>query len=434
MRVNILGLGYVGCVSAACLARSGHHVIGVDVDSLKLDLIERGRSPIVEPGLNGAIKDVRSSGLLSVSRDLVPADVSMICVGTPSNDNGSLGLHFIDRASRQLGELLKRSDSFHVVCVRSTVTPGTVEGRILPLLERMSGKRAGRDFGVCMNPEFMREGTSLQDYYDPPLTIIGQGDERSGEAVACLYRGIEAPLVKTSIKAAEMVKYVSNAFHALKVSFANEVGNLSKQMGIDSHEVMDIVCRDTKLNLSPYYLKPGFAFGGSCLPKDLRALLYEVKKNDLTSPVLSSILPSNQNQIDVAFQRIHRLGRKRVGLLGLSFKPGSDDLRESPMVELAERLIGKGYQVLIYDREVATARLFGSNKRYIENAIPHVSCLMRPSLAEVIDSSEVIVVAKKEEEFAKALEQQGGSAVLLDLVRLVDEPHELNGRYDGICW
>jgi GDP-mannose 6-dehydrogenase len=280
----------------------------------------------------------------------------------------------------------------------------------------------------------MRESTSIRDYYHPPMTVIGEYDAASGERVACIYKELDAPLIRTSIKAAEMTKYVSNAFHALKVSFANEIGNLSKALGVDSHEVMDIFCRDTKLNLSPYYLKPGFAFGGSCLPKDVRALLYETKRRDLNSPVLESILPSNENQIDVAFDRIKKLQKKKIGLLGLSFKPGSDDLRESPMVDLAERLIGKGYDVLIYDREVALAKIFGANKRFIDTVIPHVSSLMRDSLEDVVKNSEVVIVAKGGEEVPAALAMLNGNHVVLDLVRAVKGRSQLQTPYEGLCW
>jgi GDP-mannose 6-dehydrogenase len=434
MRINIFGLGYVGCVSAACLARAGHDVTGVDIDPLKLDMIRDGKSPIVEPGLEDLIAEGRRSGRLSVSPTAAAADVSIVCVGTPSNDNGSLGLRYVERVSQQIGELLKSATDYHVVCVRSTVLPGTVEEFVLPILERVSGKCVGKDFGLCMNPEFMREGTSIRDYYNPPMTVIGEWDTASGERLASVYRELDAPLIRTSIKAAEMTKYVSNAFHALKVSFANEIGNLSKSLGVDSHEVMDIFCRDTKLNLSPYYLKPGFAFGGSCLPKDVRAILHEIKKRDLNSPVLEAILPSNENQIEVAFSRIKKLQKRKIGLVGLSFKPGSDDLRESPMVDLAERLIGKGYDVLIYDREVSLAKIFGSNKQFIETIIPHVSSLMRDSLEEVVSSSEIVIVAKKSEEVAAALARLNGSHVVLDLVRAVKGPTEVHTRYEGLCW
>jgi GDP-mannose 6-dehydrogenase len=397
-------------------------------------MIRDGRSPIVEPGLEDLICEGRRSGHLAVSTAAPDADISIVCVGTPSNDNGSLGLRYVERVSQQIGELLKRATDFHVVCVRSTVLPGTVEEFVLPILHRISGKRVGCDFGLCMNPEFMREGTSIRDYYHPPMTVIGEWDTASGERLTRLYQELDAPLIRTSIKAAEMTKYVSNAFHALKVSFANEIGNLSKALGVDSHEVMDIFCRDTKLNLSPYYLKPGFAFGGSCLPKDVRAILYEVRKRDLNSPVLEAILPSNENQIDVAFARIKKLRKKKIGLLGLSFKPGSDDLRESPMVDLAERLIGKGYEVLIYDREVSLAKIFGSNKQFIETTIPHVSSLMRDSVEEVLKDSEVVIVAKRSEELSAALMTLNGNHVVLDLVRAVNVSSELHTQYEGLCW
>jgi GDP-mannose 6-dehydrogenase len=435
MRINLYGLGYVGCISATCLANDGHEVTGIDVDQTKVDIINKGESPIVEPGLQSALKRAVASGKLNATiNNIVPADISIVCVGTPSNENGSLQLHYITNLAEQIGDSIKNVDSYHVVNIRSTVLPGTVEDTLIPIIEERSGKKAGTDFGVCMNPEFLREGTSLYDYANPPFTIIGEIDERSGDVIKKLYDNVKAPLYRTTIKAAEMIKYACNTFHALKISFANEIGNICKKMEIDSHEVMDIFCKDTKLNISPYYLKPGFAFGGSCLPKDLRAILYKVKEIDLETPILSSILKSNDYQIEIAYELIARSGKKKVGLLGLSFKADTDDLRESPMVELAEKLIGKGYELSIYDKEVSLAKIFGSNKKYIEQVIPHISSLMRESVHDVIDNSEVIIFAKNSNEFQDVICKIGGNKKVVDLARILSNLEERNDCYEGICW
>jgi GDP-mannose 6-dehydrogenase len=436
MNVNVYGMGYVGCVSAACLAKEGHAVTGIDVDDIKIKLINDKQSPVVEPGLDDLLEKVVASGALKASRTANgEADVSVMCVGTPSNKNGSLRLDYIERVAEQVADALRDTDAYHVVNVRSTVLPGTVEQVIIPILEAHSGKKAGDDFGVCMNPEFMREGTSLHDYYHPPFTVIGQLDEQSGEVVNALYRGIsDAPTIRTSIKVAEMVKYASNSFHALKVTFANEIGNICKRVGIDSHELMDIFCRDTKLNISSYYLKPGFAFGGSCLPKDLRALLYKAKTIDLECPLLGSILPSNAHQIDAAFDVIRETGKKEIGVLGLSFKPGTDDLRESPMVELVEKLIGKGYTVGIYDEEVSLARLFGANKRYIESMIPHISSLLKPDPDDVVAGSEVVVVGKHTPKIKAAIARTHADTLVFDLVRIRSAREPRMGHYEGLAW
>ena len=434
MRINIFGLGYVGCVSSVCFANSGHRVLGIDIDRTKVDKINQGKSPIVEPGLEDALQTALSSDLLTATMDqLEPADVSIVCVDTPSDENGGLRLDYIKRVAEQIGECLRALDSYHVVNVRSTVLPGTVENELIPRMERFSGKKAGKDFGVCMNPEFLREGTSIYDFHNPPMTVIGELDERSGDVVAGLYKQLEAPLLRTSLKVAEMVKYSCNAFHALKITFANEIGNLCKRLGIDSHQVMDLFCKDTKLNLSAYYLKPGFAFGGSCLPKDLRALLREARNQDVECPVLDSILRSNHQQIEAAYSMIEKTGKKKIGFVGLSFKPGSDDLRESATVELIEKLIGKGFDVRIYDKEVALARIIGSNKEYIEVAIPHVSSLMVDSLSEVIKSSDVVVLTKENDEVARGLPYYDGETKIVDLVRIWSERQSDDG-YDGICW
>lgn len=435
MRVNIFGLGYVGCVSAACLAGSGHSVTGIDINEAKIDLVRQGKSPIIEPRLQELLNEGIVSGRLTVEKDRLPiADVSIVCVGTPSKDNGSLELVYIERVIRQIGEYMKNIASYHVVNIRSTVLPGTVETRVLPILEEASGKKVGNDFGLCMNPEFMREGTSIEDYYHPPFTVIGEWDRRSGDVVARLYEGIEAPIRRTTVRAAEMIKYACNAFHALKVSFANEIGNICKKVGVDSHEVMDIFCMDRKLNISPYYMKPGFAFGGSCLPKDLRALTYKAKTVDLDLPVLNAILNSNRQQVNIAYQMIAGTGKKKIGMFGLSFKPNSDDLRESPMVELAEKLIGKGYEVAIYDREVSLSRIFGANKQYIEQVIPHVSSLIVEKPKDFAERSEVVVVAKMSKAIEEVHEFLAEGTTVIDLVRIREEMSRKCDRYEGICW
>ena len=435
MNINIFGMGYVGSVTAACLANYGYNIIGIDIDEKKIKIINNGKSPIVEPGLQDAIKKAVNSKRLRAAINFIHlAQISFVCVGTPSNENGSLRLDHVIRVSEQIGDYLRKLSSYHVVNIRSTVLPGTVEETVIPLIEDRSGKKAGLDFGVCMNPEFIREGTSIHDFQNPPFTLIGELDTKSGNYVAELYKDIRAPLIRTSIKVAEMIKYTCNTFHALKISFANEIGNICKSLNIDSHEVMDIFCHDKKLNISPYYLKPGFAFGGSCLPKDLRALLYRTKELDLDTPVLSSILRSNQNQIELASYLITRNGKKNIGILGISFKDGTDDLRESPMIELVERLIGKGYNISIYDKEVSLAKVFGSNKEYIQKTIPHISTLLKKSVQEVIGNSDVIVVGKKSKEFEDVTSVIHKNKIVVDLVRIVRNPVENDECYEGICW
>lgn len=437
MKLSVFGIGYVGCVSAACFARDGHEVIGVDVNAAKVEIINSGRSPIVEPGMSELIKTAVESGRLSATTDTTAAvngsELSLICVGTPSNANGSLDLRYITRVCEEIGTVLKSKSERHVVVIRSTMLPGTIENTVIPTLEKSSGRKAGDDFGVCINPEFLREGSSLKDFYAPPFTLIGADDPQTAELVRQLYVEIDAPIFVTSVKAAEMVKYACNCFHALKVSFANEFGSICKAAGVDSHDVMQIFCQDTKLNLSPYYLKPGFAFGGSCLPKDLRAINYRARELDVEVPVLSAILPSNRLQIERALEMVSRTGKKRIGVLGFSFKAGTDDLRESPMVTLIETLIGKGYQLSIYDRDVSVARLFGANKEYIEREIPHISQLMRDSIDQVLEGADVIVIGNKAEEFRQIETQVRNGQVIIDLVRLFDRASNSNS-YEGICW
>ena len=438
MKLSVFGIGYVGCVSAACFAKAGHDVIGVDLNPTKVEIINSGKSPIVETGIEELISETVSAGRLRATTAPVEAimnsDVSLVCVGTPSNANGSLDLDHVKSVCEEIGEALRSKLERHTVVIRSTMLPGTVGSLVMTTLEEHSGKQAGRDFGICINPEFLREGSSLKDFYSPPFTLIGADEETTVELVRKLYKDIDAPLFVTSLKTAEMVKYASNCFHALKVSFANEIGNICKAVGIDSHEVMKVFSQDTKLNLSPYYLTPGFAFGGSCLPKDLRAINYKAKQLDVEVPVLSSILPSNRLQVERAVNMVLQTGKKRVGVLGFSFKAGTDDLRESPMVTLIETLIGKGLQLALYDRDVSLAKLFGANKQYIEREIPHISQLMRGSVDEVINDSEILVIGNKAAEFREIESRLKSGQTVLDLVRLFDKPVGEDGLYQGICW
>jgi GDP-mannose 6-dehydrogenase len=438
MNVSVFGLGYVGAVSAATFANDGHTVIGVDVNAKKVGMVNAGQSPIVETGLDDLIQSTAAAGRLrattSASEAVEASDVSLVSVSTPSRRNGSLDLSHLTRVCEQLGTALRGKRSYHVVVIRSTILPGTTHEMVIPTLERCSGKRYGTDFGVAVNPEFLREGTALHDIQHPPLTLIGHNHAADAACTVALYQNIEAPLLTSSIRVAEMIKYASNAWHALKVCFGNEIGNICKRLGVDSHDVMDIFCQDHKLNLSPYYLKPGFAFGGSCLPKDVRALEYRAKELDLELPVLQSVLRSNRLQIDHALDQIVETGHKRVGLLGFSFKAGTDDLRESPMVILAETLLGKGYAVRIYDRNVLVARLTGSNKDYIEQQIPHLSRLLCDSIGEIIDESDVIVVGNAAPEFGDALTKCRADQTILDLVRVPCDRAAILADYRGIAW
>ena len=438
MRVSVFGLGYVGSVSAGAFAADGHQVVGVDVNPDKVSSINEGHSPIVEPGLEDLLRESVRAGRLrattSTREAIGETDLSLICVGTPSRRNGSLDLTYLVRVCEEIGSALAEKPDYHVVVVRSTVLPGTTHTHVIPTLEARSGKQYGEGFGVSVNPEFLREGSALKDFRHPPLTLVGHNHAADAAPTRSLYDSVEAPLVSTSIQVAEMMKYTSNAWHAVKVVFANEIGNLCKRVGVDSHEVMDIFCQDDKLNLSSYYLKPGFAFGGSCLPKDVRALQYRAREADLELPLLNSVLPSNRLQVQHALDQIVETGKRRIGLFGFSFKAGTDDLRESPLVILAEALLGKGYELSIYDRNVSLARLTGANKQYIEEQIPHLSRHLCDSIDDVIAQAEVIVVGNAAPEFSEAVTRCRPDQIVIDLVRLPIDLSRVSARYDGICW
>jgi GDP-mannose 6-dehydrogenase len=437
MRISVLGLGYVGTVTAACLAQQGHHVIGVDPEPRKVDLINAGRSPIIEKDIGKIIEQQVAAGRLAARIEPLDAvqrtDLVMVCVGTPSRSNGDIDLTSIRRVAEQIGEAMRRHHGAPVVVIRSTLLPGTMRDVVIPTLEAASGRTAGAEFGVCINPEFLREGSAVHDYFNPPKTVIGELNEASGKLLASLYAQLDAPLVRTDIATAEMVKYADNAWHALKVGFANEIGNVCKRLDVDGHRVMDIFCKDTKLNLSPVYLKPGFAFGGSCLPKDLRALLYKAKTLDVSVPILAAILPSNEQQIERGVRAVVERGSKKVGVLGFSFKAGTDDLRESPVVELTERLLGKGFDLRIYDSNVSMARIHGANRDYILNRVPHISRLMVSSIGEVMSHADTIVIGNAAPEFADVPGRLRGSQSVVDLVR-INGSRSVAGVYEGLCW
>ena len=439
MEISVFGLGYVGTVCAGCFASDGHRVIGVDVNAAKVESMNSGVAPIVEPRLPEMFSAAHAAGLLSATtsaHDAIQAtSISLVCVGTPSQANGNLDLVYMREVCREIGAALKdkTSPTRHLVVLRSTMLPGATEDLLIPIMEESSGKKAGVDFDVCYNPEFLREGTSVEDFYAPPKIVVGEITPGSGDALLALYAGIDAPVIRTAVRVAEMAKYCDNVFHALKVSFANEIGNVCKRMGVDSHDVMAVFCQDKKLNLSPAYLKPGFSFGGSCLPKDLRALTYQSRQFDLKSPVLNAIIESNVAQTQMGIQLITSLGKKRIGFLGMAFKPDTDDMRESPLVELIETLVGKGYGIRIYDKNVSTSRLLGANRKFIEEHIPHLSALLTTDIATVTSESEVIVLGYKSPEFKHAIRSLKPEQVVVDLARAA-APTDTAARYEGICW
>ena len=437
MKVSIFGLGYVGTVSAGCLAKEGHEIIGVDPVKTKVDLINAGRAPIIEKDIEEIIAAAVKTGQLRATSDTAQAihdtELSFVCVGTPSQLNGNLDLTHVRNACEQIGQALKGKLARHTVVIRSTILPGTMRRLVIPVLEETSGKKAGTDLGVCNNPEFLREGTAVMDFNSPSKTVIGELDLDSGDILAGLYAKLDAPLIRTDIETGEMIKYIDNSWHALKIGFANEIGNLCKSFSVDAHRAMEIFCLDKKLNISSAYLMPGFAFGGSCLPKDLRALAYSAKLHDLELPILNAILPSNELQVARGLQLIMEKGHKRIGILGFSFKAGTDDLRESPMIEIIERLAGKGYDVRIYDKNVQVARLVGANRDFILNRIPHISRLMVDNIDAVLEHAETIVIGNKSPEFESVPQRLRTGQCLVDFVRISNYKGN-NGEYSGICW
>lgn len=439
LRLSVFGLGYVGSVSAACFASMGHRVIGVDVNPSKVEMIQSGRSPIVEAGMDELVAQGNRSGRLHAVTDstaaVLESDLSFVCVGTPSMRNGKLDLTHIEKVAWEVAAALKQKKSEHMFILRSTVLPGTTESIVVPILEQGSGRRAGVDFSVVYNPEFMREGSAVADFLQPPYTILGMQDRAHLDLLRELYQETPGKVFKTSIRVAEMAKYVSNAFHAVKVTFANEVGTLCKQMGVDSEAVTEIFTSDTRLNISTAYLSPGFAFGGSCLPKDVRALTYKAKELDVKLPMLESLLPSNAEHVERAVEAVMRAGKRKIAQLGLSFKAGTDDLRESPQVQLVKRLLGEGFEIKIWDQDVTLGRLVGSNRQYVEEVIPHIGSLLSPDFAEVVKWGDVVILANKSvqtEQLAALLRQD---QAVLDLVNL-DASRRFHGNvsWEGICW
>jgi GDP-mannose 6-dehydrogenase len=436
--ISIFGLGYVGSVSAACFADVGFRVIGVDVSSAKVEALASGRSPIVEARMNELLGEGHKSGRLRATTDSATAvcesDVSFICVGTPSQRSGKLDLGYVERVSREIGTALKRKKTRHVIVLRSTVLPGTTETLVIPAVEEASGLRNGVDFSVCYNPEFMREGSAIADFHQPPYTILGAKDPKDLALLRMLYKSVSGPVFETAIPVAEMVKYVSNAFHAVKVGFANEIGTLCRNLGVDTDLVTRIYTSDTKLNISPAYLSPGFAFGGSCLPKDLRALSYKAKELDLGLPMLESVLRSNSVHIDRVVDAVLQTNKRKIAFLGLSFKPGTDDLRESPQVQVIKRLLGEGCHVRVWDQDVSLGRIAGSNRQYIEEVIPHIGSVLSSDFEDVVRSAEVVIVATKVDK-AHLVSCLKPEQSVIDLINLNPANRPMvPGAYQGICW
>lgn len=437
--LSVFGLGYVGSVTAACLAHIGNRVIGVDIDSSKAKALDSGQSPILEKGIDELVEQAQKAGRLAGTTDagraVCESDISIVCVGTPSESNGRIDVSHLKRACEEIGEAIARKSKYHVVVFRSTVVPGTTESVLIPALEAASRKRSGVDFGVCYNPEFMREGSAVCDFFEPAVTILGASDPKLISLLRAVYEWVPGKVFETAIPTAEAAKYVSNAFHALKVTFANEVGTFCKKAGIDTESVFRIFTADARLNTSAAYLLPGFAFGGSCLPKDVRALSYRAKEMDLHLPLMESILPSNREHIERAVEAVLSCGKRKVGVLGLSFKSGTDDLRESPLIQLVKRLLGEGCEVQIWDKNVSLGRLVGANRRYLEEVIPHISSLLIPEMKDVVESSEVVVIGTREADSTSLSTCLREPQTVIDLVNL-DKSHRLNGKlhYQGICW
>lgn len=437
MNISILGLGYVGVVTAGCLASMGHKVTGVDINEVKVQMLSDGLSPIIEKDLPELLEKNRKNGLIHATTDtrqaILETEMSIICVGTPSRSNGCLDTRYIEAVCREIGEVLKEKAEKHILIFRSTMIPGTMRGIVIPMLESFSGKINGEGFDVAFNPEFLRESTAVFDFYNPPKTVVGADSEEVAQKILSIYGDVTGERITTDIEVAEMVKYVDNNFHALKITFANEVGMLCKNLGLDSHQVMNIFMKDTKLNISTTYLKPGFAFGGSCLPKDLRAISCLARMHDVETPLLNSLMVSNTMQVTNAAKKIMSFGKKKIGLAGFSFKEGTDDLRESPMVELIEILLGKGYDIKLYDRNVFLSRLLGANKEYITEKIPHISTLMVDTLDELLEDREIIIIGNKEKEFERILTDARADQKIFDLVRIGDIS-KAGDNYEGISW
>ncbi len=436
MNISVVGLGYVGAVCSACFANEGHNVIGMDVDKVKVDLINKGKAPIVEKDLDEYISRNVKAGRLRATTDLKEAidnsEITIIAVGTPSKPNGDIDLKYIKEAAKAIGEKLKEKDEFHIVSMRSTVLPGTGRNVVIPIIEEISGKKAGVDFGYVSNPEFLRESSAIWDFYNPPKTVVGATDERSYKTFRELYSFLNAPYFEVEIEVAEMIKYADNSWHATKVTFANEIGMICKKLGIDSHKVMDVFCADTKLNISTYYLKSGFAFGGSCLPKDVKAITYKAKTLDENTPLLNSLMPSNEYQIKRVYNEfIKPLRSKKIAILGLSFKANTDDLRESPILELTEILIGKGYKVKIYDSNVLKAKKDGANKEFLENELWHINERLVENLEDAIKGNDIIVIGNGSKEFEK-IPQKYRDKYIIDLIRVTQQIS--NENYIGIAW
>ncbi len=434
MNISIFGLGYVGCVCLGCLAKNGHHVIGVDVNELKVNLINEGKTTIIEKDIDEIIKEQRKKNSISATIDHISAvlnsDVTVICVGTPSSANGHLNIKYVYRVSKQIGKGIKNKKGFHVVAIRSTVLPG-INKRVGEIIAEESGKQINRDFAIVSNPEFMREGSAVKDFYNPPYVVIGTDNDKAFDIMKKVYKGINTNIERVEVEVAELIKLVNNSFHALKISFANEIGNICKKLKVDSHQLMNLFIKDKHLNISPYYLKPGFAFGGSCLPKDLKSMKTIAHDFHLKSHILESIEKSNENHKKVIFDMIVSKKKDYIGIIGLSFKKGTDDLRYSPAVELAEMLLGKGYNLKIYDEKVNLSNFSGTNKEYIYKHIPHLVDLMTDNLNELVKHSEVIVVTQYEERF-KNLDEEYPEKIVIDLVKLKNKKSYAN--YEGICW
>jgi GDP-mannose 6-dehydrogenase len=437
MNISIFGLGYVGAVSLACLARDGHGVIGVDVDPAKLSLIAAGKTPVVEEGMIELMTKVVASGRVSVTTDAAQAvrdtELSLVCVGTPSAANGSQDLSAILNLAEHLGTSLRTIDRPHVFVFRSTLAPGTVEGVLRPIIEKASGKIEGQDFFVCFQPEFLREGSSIRDYDRPPFTIVGANGDYPVARLKQLFGHLPCDFHVTAIRSAEMVKYCCNNFHALKITYANETARLCEALGVDPFQVMDLVCRDTQLNISTAYLKPGFSFGGSCLPKDLRATMHLAKERDVEMPMHAGILPSNRAHTDRALTKILETGKRRVGMIGLAFKTGTDDLRESPLVLLAEHLIGKGLTLQVYDPDVHLSSLLGANRKFIENHLPHIGALVQEDLVPIVQGSDVLVLGLGDRKTVDQLRRIAGpDKIIIDLVGVGREGFAAS--YVGLSW